>query len=372
MCAHTHQLVSPCELPPPFQHTVLSMLVHRARVCVIMKALIMSWSSSGTLSGRMVTGRSDGLSIHWRELPTSVALLPFVSITFKHISWMLSRHSSKSVGLPPRKITSLLWPMKDDLGLNTPGVYNIPCKCGQVYIGQTSHSIEIRVKKHHWHIQINFPWPNTAFTWTIASKLLDTSILSTKSRHMDRMMREATEIELYPNNINREDGLCMSYSWKPLIHSLKGCRNTLPQDCPQDKNWHLLVPSIVAHPVITSWYNCNNDPLVALKRAHFFPLSVSPCPLYPFVSPCQTVAPPPLNFQPLAHFLVLSSLLSPLVWPSFTWSDQFLYFQQSFHAWLIHHPDDGGSTHLWNVGLLQQDYIVLYPRKLSSSNSLPW
>jgi hypothetical protein len=33
----------------------------------------------------------------------------------------------------------------------------------------------------------------------------------------------------------------------------------------------------------------------------------------------------------------------------------------------IHHPDDGGSTHLWNVGLLQQYYTALYPIRLSSS-----
>jgi hypothetical protein len=30
-------------------------------------------------------------------------------------------------------------------------------------------------------------------------------------------------------------------------------------------------------------------------------------------------------------------------------------------------PDDGGSTHLRNVGLLQRDCIALYPRRLSSS-----
>jgi hypothetical protein len=29
--------------------------------------------------------------------------------------------------------------------------------------------------------------------------------------------------------------------------------------------------------------------------------------------------------------------------------------------------DDGGSTHLLNVGLLQRDYTALYPRGLSSS-----
>jgi hypothetical protein len=41
---------------------------------------------------------------------------------------------------------------------------------------------------------------------------------------MDRMIREATETKLHPNNMNREDGLCLNQSWKPLIHSLIGHR----------------------------------------------------------------------------------------------------------------------------------------------------
>jgi hypothetical protein len=28
---------------------------------------------------------------------------------------------------------------------------------------------------------------------------------------------------------------------------------------------------------------------------------------------------------------------------------------------IIHHPDDGGSTHLWNISLHQRDYTALYP-----------
>jgi hypothetical protein len=47
------------------------------------------------------------------EKPTSVALLPFVNMTFSHISHMLSRHIIKSVGLPPRKIANFLQPVKD-------------------------------------------------------------------------------------------------------------------------------------------------------------------------------------------------------------------------------------------------------------------
>jgi hypothetical protein len=39
---------------------------------------------------------------------------------------------------------------------------------------------------------------------------------------------------------------------------------------------------------------------------------------------------------------------------------------------LTHHPDDGGSKHLWNVSKLLPDYMTQKPRRQSSSYSLPW
>jgi hypothetical protein len=51
-----------------------------------------------------------------------------------------------------------------------------------------------------------------------------------KPRYMDHIIKEATEIELHPKNIKREDGFCLSKSWTPLICSLKDCREPASYD----------------------------------------------------------------------------------------------------------------------------------------------
>jgi hypothetical protein len=50
------------------------------------------------------------------------------------------------------------------------------------------------------------------------------STTSTKYRHIDHILREAIEIDLHPKILNRDDGLCLSKLWKPLLYSLKGDR----------------------------------------------------------------------------------------------------------------------------------------------------
>jgi hypothetical protein len=74
----------------------------------------------------------------------------------------------------------------------------------------------MRVKEHQRHIRLQHPDISAMVEHSICLdhriQLQDTTILSTKTRYMDWMFREATEIELYLNNMNREDGLSLSRS----------------------------------------------------------------------------------------------------------------------------------------------------------------
>jgi len=82
------------------------------------------------------------------EKPISTAYLPYTQTTYGKLSRMMPKYNIKSVAIPPRKIANDMTPTKDAPGLRTPGIYNIPCECGKVYIGQIGRSIQLSIKEH--------------------------------------------------------------------------------------------------------------------------------------------------------------------------------------------------------------------------------
>jgi hypothetical protein len=85
--------------------------------------------------------------------------------------------------------------------------------------------VGIRLEKHQWHIRLEHTDKSAVAEHSIDQEhpiqFHNSSILATKTRYMNRIVREAIEIGLHPYNIDTRGRLCLSKSWKPLIGSLK-------------------------------------------------------------------------------------------------------------------------------------------------------
>ena len=105
------------------------------------------------------------------------------------------------------------------------GVYTIPCSCNKVYIGETSRSITTRLKEHGANIH-HYRVKSSAVVEHSYNKkhhicLVKAEVLATIPHHFKRKIREAQEIEKYPNNINSDDSLKLKDSQKPVVKILK-------------------------------------------------------------------------------------------------------------------------------------------------------
>ncbi|KAL9953838.1 hypothetical protein ACROYT_G041308 [Oculina patagonica] len=144
-------------------------------------------------------------------------------------------------------------------------VFRIPCECGKVYIGETGRPMQDRIKEHdrdirlariqtsavseHTHNTGHYPlWNEVKF-------------IDREPHWYTHRVKEAIQIRLHPNNINRDSGIEIPEAWMPTIKK-HNTRRTERQRTPEGTTAHQ--NSEDRNAPITA---VENQPITAQQRA---------------------------------------------------------------------------------------------------------
>ncbi|KAJ4429872.1 hypothetical protein ANN_22076 [Periplaneta americana] len=196
-----------------------------SEICHLRKTFLQNNFGNREIGLALRRAFSDKPPAEEQEETKGMTYIPFYGPISGKISRMLRKHGIKTIHKPPTMIQNLLRPVKDDLGLRTPGVYRIPCECGKCYIGQTGRTIMERCKEHQRSIRLYYPDKSAVAQHSLETghkiDFSATTILDKTSGYWDLVIKEAIEIQLDGNNFNRDGGLQLSTAWKPAINTLR-------------------------------------------------------------------------------------------------------------------------------------------------------
>ena len=174
------------------------------------------------------------------EKPTATAYLPYTAPVSRVIARILGRHNIKTVHLPPRKLGTHLTRIKDQLGLRTPGVYRVPCECGATYIGETGRAIDTRISEHSRCIRLKQPDRSAIAEHALENghkiSFKETKVLWKAPSFWERKTKEAIEIYLEDNNLNRDKGIGLNNAWKPILRKIAQNRIATNRRSERDTN----------------------------------------------------------------------------------------------------------------------------------------
>jgi hypothetical protein len=173
---------------------------------------------------------------------------------------------------------------------------------------------------------------------------------------MDSVVKEAIEIELLPNNMNREVGFVSASHGSLLFASLRNLRNMTPDlqgyagQCTLDS---LAPRPLVQCSLVSSGFPLPETILYRLWPATCSPFSTEPSPLLSINFPCGPLSLPSCPYIAGCFRLVAESAATCSRW---------------FLARGFFYPEDGGDTFLRNVNS-HKLYTAPHPRRRNSSTS---
>ena len=105
------------------------------------------------------------------------------------------------------------------------GVYEIPCSCNNVYIGEMGHSLQTRLKEHsadivHNRIK-NSALAKHSHNTSHQICMEKASLIAREEHYYKRRVRESLDIEKRDKTLNKDDGLKLNELWRPTINQIK-------------------------------------------------------------------------------------------------------------------------------------------------------
>lgn len=165
-------------------------------------------------------------NIKYQNLSTPKVSLPYIKDTTDKITKILNKHNIDVSFTPANTIRQLFNSVKDPINPNLQkGVYVIPCSCGKEYIGETSRSLNIRIKEHTVDLRRERTSKSSLAEHVHSSSqyiyMEEVKLVRKEEHYLKRKIKEAIEIEKRRNNLNQDDGLKVRNTWKPLLEILK-------------------------------------------------------------------------------------------------------------------------------------------------------
>ena len=159
-----------------------------------------------------------------------VAFLPYVAGVSERIRKVCQDFNIRTVFRSGPTLRSLLTRAKDPLPIDKQSnvVYEVPCTCGKVYIGETKRRLETRIKEHK-DACVKCLTDKSAIAehaWTNDHPInwAGTKVLQRASRTMELVLKESLSIRTTPEDtrFNRDSGYELPDCWVATYKKLGG------------------------------------------------------------------------------------------------------------------------------------------------------
>lgn len=158
------------------------------------------------------------------DQPIARASLPYIKGITDKIGRILKKHNIGTAFTSTTKIKNITDKHKCKIHLENQGVYELPCMdCPETYIGQTNRRISTRIQEHKNTLKHKTSSSLTQHYLETGHRIdFDNArTIASIQPFKPRIIREAIEIDVRPNSMNRrDDSQRLPHTWKHALENI--------------------------------------------------------------------------------------------------------------------------------------------------------